>query len=205
MQFLFDARCPPELHSARLNFSKALEQKQRELDRSWARLFADSANQREPKRCEEMEVTAPTRSDPSRKERLMQCNIPKLSDEEAAVGPFTIKVALTETRDATQLVKALATAFSANTDPIKTALDEELNPVKKAEARAAARTALAEAQNAFSISQLKVQALEAKLVEASDRPSSERLQIQVDLSLAKIQANKDARAAGRDPPYPDFQ
>jgi hypothetical protein len=182
----FDDRCPVDMLEQRQLFKKEREAEQKRLDKEWANKFADDHREQCPK--------------PSANEskQARTCKLPALDYRTA--GTFVIDVAVVETREPVAFIKAMARGFAEKSDDIKTMLDDKLNPVKRAEAEAADRNA----RNAFEVSKLKVAELEAALAEASDKRESERLAIQISLTQAKIQANKDARAAGLPIPYPEY-
>lgn len=192
--WIVDDRCPVHLFRARQDFQRERKKVQAQLDREWAKEFATFVNKK-GKICDDVSL-------PDNGGVVTQCALPALDHSLRVGGSLVIKVSVVETRDPLSFVRTLASAFSNNSDTIKATIDQRVNPVKREQATVASEAAVRNAANTYEVSRLKAQALEAKLAESSDKPESERLEIQIELTIAKIQANKDARAAGVPPPYP---
>ena len=118
--------------------------------------------------------------------------------------PLLVSVTLTETSEPAKFVQLLGTAFNAKKADVVTVLNDRLNPQRKAELQGQKSDSEREEREAYEIALLKVQQLDATLSEAIDKPASTQLSIQIQLTQAKLDANKAARKAGKAVPYAEF-
>lgn len=116
-------------------------------------------------------------------------------------GPYAWEVTVVETREPNALATAVASAFSANKDKLKTTLEDELIPSRRAAAADKDEAAARDAQLAYRLAMLKVEEEQAKLQEAATKPRSEQLVQQAIVLRAKVAANTAARAAGLPLPF----
>lgn len=176
-----DARCPMEHLLTANNLEAAREAVRQKLELDWANAFAKGNT----KEC----VFGGS---------AWSCTPPAPKRPNLAV--YAWEVVLVETREPTAFATALASAFSANKDKFKTALQDEL-PSKKAEAKQQEEAAQRDALTAFRLAILDVQKAEAKLAEAATQPRSTQISFEADLLKAKVSANAAARAAKQKEPY----
>jgi len=116
-------------------------------------------------------------------------------------GPYAWEVTVVETREPTALATALASAFSANKEKLKTAVQNEVIPSSRAAEAEKEQTAARDAVTAYRLAMLKVEEEESKLEEAAIKPRSEQLVLQANVLRAKVAANTAARTAGQPHPF----
>lgn len=178
-----DDRCPKEVFEARRDLAKTEETENTNQGLAWAKAYIASE-------CKSA-VGAP-----------QNCALPVPKSPE--VGSTLASVTVTETTEPTKFVQMVATAFNAKKADVVTSLNDRLNPQRKAELQGQKSDTEREASEAYEIAILKVQQLEASLSEASGKPASTQLSIQIQLTQAKLDANKAARKAGKAVPYMEF-
>lgn len=178
-----DDRCPKEVFQARRDLAKTEETQNTKEGLAWAQAYVASVCKPEADAQENCALPAPKAPE---------------------VGSTLASVTVTETTEPAKFVQLLATAFNAKKADVVTALNDRLNPQRKAELHGQKSDSEREAREAYEIAILKVQQLEATLSEASDKPASVQLSIQIQLMQAKLDANKAARKAGKAVPYAEF-
>lgn len=178
-----DDRCPKEVFAARRDLAKTEETQNTTGGLAWAKAYVAS-------------VCKPAANSPQK------CALP--APKASEVGATLVSVTLTETSEPAKFVQLLGAAFNAKKADVATALNDRLNPQRKAELQGQKSDSEREAREAYEIAILKVQQLEATLSEVSDKPASTQLSIQIQLTQAKLDANKAARKAGTAVPYAEF-
>jgi hypothetical protein len=177
-----DARCPianlqaaNELDAARTAFKA-------EMDRNWSTAFL-----------------AYHAAECKQTSGKWACAVPP--PKTTSYTPYAWEATVVETRDPNAFAKALASAFAANKDKLKTELGNEILPSKREEAARNAQTAQRDAEIAYKVAMLKVEEAEAKLIEAASQPRSAQIKLQQDVLTAKVAANAAARTAGQPTPF----
>jgi len=178
-----DARCPVSHLQATNDLEEARAALQAKLDKEWAAKFIA----RHPSECVKdagsQQVCLPASPSPSQ------------------LGAYAWEAAVVETREPTAFATALASAFAAKKESLKSGLEDELLPSKREQARQSAEAAQRDALNQFRLAMLDVDKAQAKLDEAAMQPRSAQIALQAELLKAKIAANAAARAAKQAEPF----
>ena len=181
-----DARCPASVFVAKRNFATATDKVNLKVGAAWAKQFL-------LKTCDK---------NVDQQDGLTLCQLP--APRVAELGYSVVSVSVTEVAEATEFVQGLAKVFSGKKEDIKTALNDKFNPARREELEQAAATKETDTRNAYRVTLMNVEQIQAQLQEASDKSESFRATIRTQLAQAKIAANKAALAAGLAIPYPEF-
>ncbi|HWW70975.1 MAG TPA: hypothetical protein VN089_13620 [Duganella sp.] len=182
-----DARCPVQVFMAKRDFSRAVDAAALKVGGKWADAFF-------------VQKCAATKVSTADGPELCQLPAPDIG----GVGNSQISVSVVETSEASEFIQRLSKVFSGKKEEIKTVLNDKYNPARREELARGAATKGLDARNAYRIAALNVQQTEAQLQEAADKPESARATLRIQLTQAKIDANKAAIAAGAAVPYPEF-
>lgn len=178
-----DARCPVAHLQAANELADAHAALKVKMEREWADAF----------------VIFNSTACKNNKDMKMECTPPKPKQFEQ--GPFTWEAVVVETREPTAFATAVASAFAANKEKLKTELQDELIPSRKAAIREKAEEAARGAMVDFRVAMLRVDQAEAQLLEAASKPRSEQIDLQTAVLRAKVAANTAARAASQPVPF----
>lgn len=179
-----DARCPVSHLQAANELEDARAALRAQMELEWAKAFFARYQGKACKKDKDDKVVCapPLRGQPQQ-------------------GQYAWEAAVVETREPNALAKAVASAFSANKDKLKTALENEVIPSRRVAEAAKDEAAGRDALVAYRLAILKVDEEEAKLQEAVAKPRSEQIVLQAAVLRAKVAANTAARAASLPPPF----
>jgi hypothetical protein len=178
-----DTRCPVSHLQATNDLEEARSSLQAKMDKEWAGKFIARHPAECVKNAGNQQVCLPASPQPSQ------------------LGAYAWEATVVETRDPTSFATALASAFAAKKESLKSGLEDELLPSKREQARQSAEAAQRDALNQFRLAMLDVDKAQAKLDEATTQPRSAQVALQAELLKAKIAANSAARAAKQAEPF----
>jgi hypothetical protein len=191
-QPISDQRCPVSLFNAHLALAKIEDVETLIISRSWAAAFFER----------ECKAKGKIKSTNVESKQVEVCALPEPTP--ANIGLAQISAMVTETADATKFIKSLAATFDKKKEDVKTGLNDRLNPARRDELEASKLNDQQTARQQYVLAKLSVQQYEAQLVEAASKSESAKVAIQIQLTQAKIDANKAATKAGQTVPYPEY-